>query len=418
MEALFSYLVKLSACYAVIYLFYYLLLRQLTWYRFNRFFLLSASLLAFIIPLVDINAFVANETINSSAVLSNIPSMSNAMQLIIPGEETGGFAEGVITTLFFAGMAVCFAYVLVQFLSLKKLVQEAVLFTSSNSINIYHLAKDIIPFSFANAVYLNKHKHTATELKEIVQHETAHVQQKHTIDILSAEFICIINWYNPFAWFIKYAIKQNLEFLADEAVVKAGAEKKNYQYMLLKVAGYSLPVVSNFNFTALKSRIYMMNKERTSKRHLLKLLMIVPMIALLMLAFREDKKPAEKNTEEVYTLSQMSYAVADPKVAMIIKQAEEKSFLQTGKTFSIALIKSERDRLRSLLQSNGYKSIDNNAITFLIDSTLSNNNFSVEVNVDLNRKKMQQKTASAEMKTTAGAGINEQAMINSNKTSR
>ncbi|MBG9377801.1 M56 family metallopeptidase [Panacibacter sp. DH6] len=389
MAVFISYLLKLSACYAVVYLFYYALLRQLTRYRFNRFFLLCASLLAFVMPLINIQAFVTDETINTSVLLSNIPAMSKATQLLIPADRINSFAEGVLVTLFFTGMAVCAVYFMLQLLSFKKLVRNAVLFGKTKDIKLYHINHDIIPFSFGNVIYLNKDKHTATELKEILQHESVHVQQKHTIDILLSELVCMLNWYNPFVWLIKMCVKQNLEFLADEGVVNAGAEKKNYQYMLLKVAGYSLPVVSSFNFTGLKSRIYMMNKEKSSKKHLLKILMIVPLLALLMVAFREDSNTVYHTPEEVYILSQVSYAIPDAQVAMIVKQAESKSFLQTGKTFSIALIKNERDRLKTLLQRSGYKTVDNNAITFLIDSTLSNNHFSVEVNVDLNRHKLQ-----------------------------
>jgi hypothetical protein len=39
-----------------------------------------------------------------------------------------------------------------------------------------------------------------------------------------------------------------------------------------------------------------------------------------------------------------------------------------------------------LLEKNGYNNINSHAISFLIDSTLSNNNFSVQINIDLQTK--------------------------------
>jgi hypothetical protein len=282
----------------------------------------------------------------------------------------------------------------IQFLSFKKIRQSAKLINENDGIKLYHLDMDIIPFTFGNSIYINKLKHSADELKEIIRHESVHVYQKHTADVLITEFICMLNWYNPFAWLIKHSIKQNLEFLADDTVLVSGIDKKSYQYLLLKVMGNSpLTVTSNLNFSSLKKRIYMMNKTKTSGTHLLKFLFILPVIALLMLAFRDTNSGISKandenisSNDETYKLSELTYSIPDPQVAAIVKKEQGKSLLQVGKPFTITLIKNERDRLRSLLEKNGYNNINRHAISFLIDSTLSNNNFSVQVNIDLQAK--------------------------------
>jgi hypothetical protein len=250
---------------------------------------------------------------------------------------------------------------------------------------------DIIPFSFGNSIYINKQHHTEDELAEIIRHESVHVRQKHTIDVLIAEFICIFNWYNPFAWLIKHAIKQNLEFLADDIVIQNGTDKKRYQYLLLKVMGCSpLTISSNLNLSSLKNRIFMINKPKTSKKHLLKFLFVLPIIVLMMLAFRNNDSIAKENhayvNEETFKLSELTYSISDPAVAMIVKREQAKSLLQVGKPFTITLIKNERDRLKVILEKNGYNEIKNRSISFLIDSSLTNNSFSVQVNIDLQTK--------------------------------
>ena len=114
-----------------------------------------------------------------------------------------------------------------------------------------------------------------------------HIRQRHTIDILVAEFICIGNWYNPFAWAIRHAIRQNLEFIADQKVLDNGIDRKGYQYHLLKVAGHpAYALANNFNFSSLKKRIIMMNKVRSTRLHLLKFAFILPLVAVLLVAFR------------------------------------------------------------------------------------------------------------------------------------
>jgi beta-lactamase regulating signal transducer with metallopeptidase domain len=93
-----------------------------------------------------------------------------------------------------------------------------------------------------------------------------HVRQKHTVDILLAELLTIVNWYNPFVWLIRYSIRQNLEFIADCEVLKKGLDKKSYQYHLLSVMGQvEYKLANNFNFSSLKKRIVMMNKLRSAR---------------------------------------------------------------------------------------------------------------------------------------------------------
>ncbi len=103
-----------------------------------------------------------------------------------------------------------------------------------------------------------------------------------------AEFITIFNWYNPFAWLIRYSIRQNLEFIADRQVVENGFDKKDYQYHLLRVVGQTqYRLANNFNFSSLKKRIAMMNKMRSARLNLLKFLFILPLLAALLIAFRD-----------------------------------------------------------------------------------------------------------------------------------
>jgi beta-lactamase regulating signal transducer with metallopeptidase domain len=395
MSTFFEYMLKVSLCYGVVYLFYFLLLQRFTHYAGNRVFLLASSVLAFFIPLMRIDFFIAPQTLNATSFINSIPSVNvtAAKNIFIP-EDGFSTATYILPALFVTGVIVCSAHFFIQLLSFKKIKSGAVFINETSGIKLYHLNMNIIPFSFGNAVYLNKELHLEEELKEIIQHESVHVHQKHTIDILVAQIVCILNWYNPFAWLIKHAIKQNLEFLADEGVIKNGTDKKSYQYLLAKVTGNSpLSIASNFNFSSLKKRIYMMNKSKTSKKHLLKFLFVLPVIAFMILSFRDtnSKEKNENSTnafikEETFKLSELTYSIPDPNIEMIIKREQKKSLLQVGKPFTITLIKNERDRLKSLLEKNGYININNHSISFLIDSSLTNNSFSVQVNIDLHTK--------------------------------
>lgn len=102
-------------------------------------------------------------------------------------------------------------------------------------------------------------------MQHILAHETEHIKRYHSLDLLAAEFQRIVLWFNPSAWFHKKLVDENLEYLADNAVLKNGFEKKAYQINLLGVTLQTgdLPLTHNFAQSMLKMRIKMMNRQRS-----------------------------------------------------------------------------------------------------------------------------------------------------------
>jgi beta-lactamase regulating signal transducer with metallopeptidase domain len=401
MPVYFVYMLKASACLSVIYLFYVFLLKNITYYTWNRYFLLVYCILACIIPLTNVNVYIKANQFDTITFFDHLPSLSPSFN------NTSGFAgvsiSSLLVSVFILGVFIMLLRLFIQLLSLWKMHLKATLL-QDGKVRIYHINEPIIPFSYFNNIYLNKHNYNDDELTEIVNHELAHVQQKHAIDILITEVICIFNWYNPVVWLLKKAIKENLEFIADDVVIKKGADKKCYQYLLLKVTGnVSFSIANKLNFSSLKSRISMMNKTKTSTFHLLKFVMFVPMATMLLLAFRNKQAAFTTNhleqssTTKTYILSSLTYAIPDKMVEAVIKKEQNKSLFIAGKPMNLDLdlFLSERDRLRKLLQKSGYnleRSGYNNAgkygIIFMVDTTLGNNSLSVQVNINLTRDQL------------------------------
>jgi hypothetical protein len=156
---------------------------------------------------------------------------------------------------------------------------------------VYHLPREMLPFSFGNAIYVFPSLHPVDEYRDIIRHEWAHVRQFHTLDMLLAEAVIIVNWYNPFAWLIRRAIRQNLEFIADKEILDNGRDKKEYQYSLLKTMGLPNGLVNPFGISFLKRRIVMMNRRPSPTLQLLKLSGILPILLVLLLSFRHHHLP-------------------------------------------------------------------------------------------------------------------------------
>lgn len=294
MPFLIEYLLKLSISLAVVFLFYQLLLRRLTFYNWNRYYLIGYAVLSFFIPFVNIAPLVESKNLDQAEVINYIPVINNYIKA--PSNATPHVHSHVFTYwniflfLIFLGSFIMLIRLFIHFFSLQKIKRSAVIINSGEA-EIYQVNENIIPFSFGNAIYINQQLHTEKEFEEIILHEYVHVKQNHTLDILAAEMLCVINWFNPFAWLIRHSIRQNLEFIADDFVLKSGLDKKAYQYHLLKVVGTpQYRIANNFNFSSLKKRIAMMNKLKSARLHLIKFLFVLPLIAVLLVAFRDKYK--------------------------------------------------------------------------------------------------------------------------------
>lgn len=289
MPSAFIYLLKLSVSLCVVFLFYFFILRKLTFYNHNRWYLLGYTLLAFFIPFINVSDVVEKNNWSSNNLVSWIPLIHTGGTKVVTASDS--FTIGlwdILLLLFISGVMFMFFRLIVQLYAYRKMVKKAIKL-SSEGMYLYQVNEKIIPFSFGNAIFINRDLHNEIELEEIIRHEMVHVKQKHSIDIIWSELFCIVNWFNPFAWMIRRAIRQNLEFIADNNVLVNGIDPKQYQYLLLKVIGNNqFSIAQKFNFSSLKKRIAMMNKLKSAKINLLRFLFVLPLLATILLAFRKQ----------------------------------------------------------------------------------------------------------------------------------
>lgn len=287
-----EYILKLSISFGIICLFYQLVLKGLTFYSWNRFYLLGYTLLCFFMPLINIPGVVQRSNLMAYKTIELIPSIMPPGAASLPAateaNTAGWTATGLLLVVFLTGILIMTVRLAIQLISLRRLIRKAALI-SDEKVKLYQVNSRIIPFAFGRSVFINRHLHEAKDIEEIIRHEFVHIRQKHSIDIIWAELLCVFNWYNPFVWWIRNSVKQNLEYLADDKVLQDGIDKKQYQYLLLKVLGdHRFAVASPFNFSSLKKRIAMMNKIKSTGIHLLKFLFIAPLMAVMIMAFRKD----------------------------------------------------------------------------------------------------------------------------------
>lgn len=297
-----QYIIKLSISLSIVYLFYQLFLRRLTFYTWNRWYLLIYSMVCFVIPFINVfTIIIERPALRESAFINYIPAitqLSPASEGVAVSGATGIDWLRVAVVVLIAGMLLMVVRLLLQYYSLYKMRSKAVLLYDEK-VKLYHIDEPVMPFSFGRGIYVNQHQHSEHELKEIIRHEFIHVKQRHSLDILWSELLCILNWYNPFAWLLRHDIRQNLEFVADQQVLQTGLDRKQYQYLLLKVIGVnSFSIATNFNFSSLKRRIAMMNKTKSARVHLIRFLFLLPLLVVVLLAFRNTTREHDRPLKE------------------------------------------------------------------------------------------------------------------------
>ncbi|MGV3641282.1 MAG: M56 family metallopeptidase [Adhaeribacter sp.] len=294
-----AYLLKISLSLAVVFLFYRLVLQHLTFYTWNRWYLLGFTALSFLIPLVDITPLWGGEAAASLPAMTYYIPPVEAFAKPDPGQAEALLSgwEALLLVLL-TGSGALLLRTALQAFSFLRLRRKAQLLTTKE-VRLYQVDADIQPFSFGRSVFLNPALHREEDLPEIIRHELVHVQQGHTADILWMELVCILNWFNPFAWLLRRQVRENLEFIADRQVLQTGIDRKHYQYLLLQVTGGPAFHLANpFNISPLKKRIMMMNKMPSGRYQLARFLVLLPLVSVLLLAFRGADQPAPPKGKE------------------------------------------------------------------------------------------------------------------------
>lgn len=335
MEKLGLLLLKANLAIIVFTLFYWLLLRKVTFYRINRVYLLFAIIFTLLFPFIDISFF-------SPVQLAALPD-------IIPGvlvepQTTGTSTWYYVTLIWITGLLAFALRLFFQFYSLYNLHRQSVPAKETGYIRV--VKDQISPFSFGPYIYINPQLHSHEQLNIVLLHEQIHVKHKHTLDILLVEILLLINWFNPAAWLMRKAVKENLEYATDSQVLKNGVMPKEYQYHLLNTTCITpaFTVQNSFTIADLKKRIIQMNTEKTSSSRLLSYSVIPVLSGLLLLLNKPVHDFAEDVlgiTPETITTTTQENAVKEnePVVETAISQGsgnKKKNTLYTFKPLQVA----------------------------------------------------------------------------------
>ena len=335
------YLFESGICMLILYLVYWFFLRKETYFTFNRIYLVGSILLVLLVPFIHVHLSISmNRSLGEPAMrimqfrdyyqeliamtdpyyheieyrdpstmengfdtpVSSYGSSAGTLKEPSDIQEIGeaetdnlmnigswGISPARIILLLYIGGVVYFLFRLL-FLCLRLFyLTRKNNIIRKNGFRLVDLREDFSPFSFFRFVFINLKSISEKDLEKMLAHETAHVRQKHTMDHLFAHGLAVFQWFNPFAWQIRNALKTVHEYIADKAVLDQGFRLFDYQSLLLKqvITYHSVELVNNFNLKPIKNRITMMTKIRSGMPARLKALVVIPFALLIFILFAE-----------------------------------------------------------------------------------------------------------------------------------
>ncbi len=288
MEHFLIYLAEASLCLLCFFMIYFFILRNETYFQWNRIYLLTTILFSLFIPFfsysVKINIDPSLITSTTHAALEN--NTNNRLNPV-------GFNFFAISYIQFIAIIYCLGFLLNSFVFVKSMRHLFSLFQKNKKIkkgNVqYILSPDEIGiFSFFNHIFIDKNKFdnfSEPEKERVLEHELAHISGKHSLDLLLMEILKIIFWFNPIIYFYKSSLAQIHEYIADYTVIKKEGSSFKYAEFLVgqvkeNIRGYHF--CNNLFHEPIKSRLIMMKKSKSKPREALKFLSVFPVMGCLV----------------------------------------------------------------------------------------------------------------------------------------
>jgi TonB family protein len=305
--AILIYLAKLIICSAVLYGYYYFFLRNKRFHSYNRFYLLSVLIISTLLPFAAIPAPVIGE--ENDRLFSLLQLIQQAQWepavVVYAGANQQWQPEYWywIVGLLYGGICAALLFRLTK--SLLEILRITKKYPVQNieQIAFYNTSEPGTPFSFFRSIFWNQTiSLESKEGQQIFRHEWFHVQQKHSWDILFAELVQIVFFFNPFFYLAKKEIKTIHEFLADNYAID-GNNKQAYALLLvLRAIEQKKQSISHpFFHHSIKRRIAMIIQFKNTRYHYFSKIMALPLFFILFCAFAV--KWSHQNVPPVSTIT-------------------------------------------------------------------------------------------------------------------
>ena len=288
-----SYMLKVTCCWLIFYAFYFCFLKKETFFKHNRWYLLSTLIISTWLPMAGISRWSIFNNPSFTSFLQPITETGKNYEvfletIVVQTRDQFWSMDHVLLCIYLAGLLFFtfrFAWGIFQIGALKKKGK----LESKNHYTLVRTNKKHLPFSFFHYLFWSDQIDISFEDRQhILKHELVHIQQGHSFDVMVVAFLKIIYWWNPIIHFYDNALRNQHEYHADETVLK-NTQQYNYSKLLLRQKqNLQFSLVNNFNQSQLKKRILMMMRTKSNQNVKLKYILALPLLLCLSFFFSQE----------------------------------------------------------------------------------------------------------------------------------
>jgi BlaR1 peptidase M56/Gram-negative bacterial TonB protein C-terminal len=329
---MFTYFLQVNLCWLLFYGLYYALLSRETFFTLNRTYLIISLLTGLILPLtadwLRTETPLAMPVLDSIVLPTFVVGMKNKVQELKVMEWGNIWSwRTIISIIYLTGIGIMSLRFLGSLFHIFSIFKTANSF-KKDGVTVAYTEGVSQPFSFFHFIFINEKTLQDIDFQNIMQHEKAHVKQRHSFDVVFLELLNIAFWFSPLIYVYKNSLRTVPEYLADAMVLRS-VSKRQYGTLLIQQAqsGKALALTNPF-FSQLKKRIMMITRNPSKRRALVKYVLALP-IFLLLVSFLATPDNAAMSVTETMS-NRMILKVSD------IKELNFKDVLDS-KTYGKAL---------------------------------------------------------------------------------
>ncbi|MCG8700263.1 MAG: peptidoglycan DD-metalloendopeptidase family protein [Bacteroidales bacterium] len=303
MNSSIFYFIEVNITILIFWLLYAIWFKKLTFFVLNRFYLLLAPALAFVLPLLRIKFKTINPiTGYTHFEFDDLPVLigqNGILNLTQETQPTSNIEYSIFSWIYFAVLTVFILTMMISILRISILKIKSK--KQHHHIHTYYTSnQNIAPFSFLNFIFMPIELQSSKSFKDILRHEHEHVKQWHSIDIIITEIYSAILWYNPIIYFLKKAARLNHEYLADQQSIN-NTKSDSYLASLYDCISTTsmLRLAHSFNGSIIKKRIVMMTLKKTQKHKMTWYGITLPILISLMFVYNACSESEQNQKEQI-----------------------------------------------------------------------------------------------------------------------
>ncbi len=321
MNNIFAYLLELNIALVILFVAYKIFFEKDKNFIIRRIYLMGVIILPFLLPLLP-------QAVRMP-VSGIAPISINIEGVTVLG--SGVVQEG--SSFFSFGNIVISIYLLILAFGLMKLLIQlgsiirAIYISDKMEIRGTTLLSNpkFHASSFFNYIFIDPATSKEDSFDHILEHESIHKREWHSIDRILVELFVMINWFNPVAWMFRKSVIENLEYLADSAVLRKGTDPTQYQLSILNQYIGSASISNQFS-SQIKNRINMLNKDYKLGSSW-KLILVFPLVFIAFFVVSctdKDAEPlatmAEVDENEMIIANSNSSDVIDGQIFYVVEE--------------------------------------------------------------------------------------------------